>query len=251
LDRAKEVRDFLKRHNGDRGLLDRIEGLLNDLAPIVSVAGAVFVLYAFTEGKLVQVTLTSDLILQRILSRFESSGMKDALERILNKLTDPKMTNEIQDQVRKTQPRDPRGRFQERQPGDDPPGSQHEKQVCNRVRLHYPYFAEQVRLKRYDRRIGLPGQPPPPGLVLTDPVAKVDCIGSRSPDSGLILFEAKDSGPADFTNPGLTSGQRIVYPALVQSGGETIISKGPFKSGTVLPKGTRVRIITPGNLDQI
>ena len=258
LDRAKEVLEFLKRNDGDKGLIGKIEGLLREAAPIIGLAGAVFGLYIFARGKLVQTAIATGMgALPRILSRFESSGMKGQLERILNELTSPEMNRALEEQGRRIQNRGPGGKFQKVEPGkpgDEPherPGDAHEKEVCRRVQARYPLSAGQVRIKRYTTRTGFPGQPPPPGLVLADPLSKVDCVGSFSPTTGLVLFEAKESGPPDFTNPGLTAGQKIVYPALFEFGGEIVVGNGPFRARTVLPKGTRVRIITPANLHTI
>lgn len=252
LDRLREVIEYLKRNGGDASLIKRLEGLFSEAMKIATFAGAVFGLYMFVNGELIQVTLTSDLILQRILSRFESSGMKKALEKLLQEITDPKTTGEINKEIqRRQQGRDPKGKFQKPQPGDDPPGSQHEKSVCDLVKSRYPYYSDQVRVKRYAKAVGMPGQPVPTDPVISDPVAKVDCIGSRSKTSGLVLFEAKESGPPDFTNPGLTRAQIIVYPALDAMGGEVTARGGPFPIGTKLPKGTRVRIITPANIKDI
>ena len=253
LDRVKEVLDYLRKNGGDPGLIKKLEGLLAEAAKIVAIAGAVLGLYMFVKGRLVQIAIARGMVLPRILHRFETSGMKKALERILNELTDPKTTEPIKQEIRRTQPRKSSGRFDKKQPGDDPPGSQHEKRVCELVRQRYPYYAEQVRVKRYTKPLGLPGQPPPPGakLVIADPLAKVDCAGSYSKSGGLVLFEAKDTGPTDFTNPGLTRAQRTVYPALVDMGGEIVVPNGPFATGTILPKPTRVRIITPANINTI
>jgi hypothetical protein len=251
LDRLREVIEYLKRNGGDPGLIKKLEGLLFEAMKIAALAGAVFGLFMFVNGELVQVTITADLILQRILSRFESSGMKKALEKILREITDPRTTDPIKNEIKRTQGRDPKGKFQKRQPGDEPPGSQHERNVCDLVKQRYPYFSDQVRVKRYAQAIPLPGQPPPKKPVLSDPVSKVDCIGSRSRTGGYVLYEAKDSGPANFTNTGLTRAQRIVYPALVDWGGAIVARGGPFAIGTELPKGTRVRIITPANMNDI
>jgi hypothetical protein len=53
LDRAKEVLEFLKRNNGDRRLIQKIENLLREAAPIIGLAGAVLGLYVFAKGRLV------------------------------------------------------------------------------------------------------------------------------------------------------------------------------------------------------
>jgi outer membrane protein OmpA-like peptidoglycan-associated protein len=252
LDRAKEVVEYLKRNGGDQSLIKKLESLLWQAGPIVSLAGAVFGLYVFAKGKLVQVAVATGMgLLPRILHRFETSGMKETLERILSELTDPKTTGPIEQEIRRTQPRGPKGKFQKKEPEDEPPGSRHQMEVCRRVRQRYPFYAEEVKIKRYGPRGSLPGQPPAPGLILSDPPARVDCIGATSRTSGLVLFEAKESGPPNFLNLGLTASQRIVYPALLKFGGELVVSKGPFTAGTRLPKGTQVRIITPANLDDI
>ena len=252
LDWLREVINYLKRNGGDPGLIKKLEGLLFEAIKIATFAGAVFGLFMFVNGELIQVTITTDLILQRILSRFESSGMKKALEKILREITDPKTRDAIDKEIKRTQGRDPdTGKFKERQPGDEPPGSQHERNVCDLVKQRYRYFSDQVRIKRYAKAIGMPGQPPPKDPVPSDPVSKVDCIGSRWKDRGYVLYEAKDSGPADFTNPGLTPAQRIVYPALVNWGGLIHARGGPFPIGSKFPVGTRVRIITPANMNDI
>jgi len=259
LDRLKEVIEYLKRNGGDQSLIKKLEGLLFEAGKIATFAGAVFGLYAFINGQLVQVTVATGMVLPRILHRFETSGMKQALERILSEITDPKTTGPIEQEIRRTQPRGPTGKFEKKQPGDEPPGSQHQTEVCRRVRQLYPFYAEQVGIKRYSTPVGRPGQPPGRGLVLVDPVSKVDCIGSRSRTGGLVLYEAKDSGPPNFTNPGLTPAQKIVYPALIDWGGAVIArgrgsiigQGGDFEVGTQLPKGTRVRIITPANMNDI
>lgn len=244
--------EYLKRNGGDPSLIKKLEGLLAEAAKIATFAGAVFGLYVFAKGKLVQVAVATGMALPRILHRFETSGMKKALERILNELTDPKTTEPIKQEIRRTQPRSPKGKFEKKQPGDDPPGSQHEKNVCDRVRQRYPLYAEQIRIKRYAEAGGFPGSKPPKGkLVLSDPLSKVDCVGSKSRTEGLVLFEAKDSGPSDFTNPGLTPAQKIVYPEVEKHGGEVVVPNGPFAAGTVLPKRTRVLIITPANVNTI
>jgi hypothetical protein len=259
LDRLREVIEYLKRNGGDQSLIKKLEGLLFEAGKIATFAGAVFGLYVFINGQLVQVAAATGMVLPRILHRFETSGMKKALERILSEITDPKTTGPIEQEIRRTQPRGPEGKFEKKQPGDDPPGSQHQREVCRRVRQRYPFYAEEVKIKRYSAPVGLPGQAPRRGLVLSDPDARVDCIGSRSRTGGLVLYEAKDSGPPNFTNPGLTSSQRIVYPALVDWGGAVVArgrgsivgQGGDFEVGTQLPKGTRVRIITPANMNDI
>jgi hypothetical protein len=241
----------LKRNNGDQSLIQKIENLLREAASIISLAGAVLGLYVFAKGRLVQMIAATGMVLPRIKHRFETSGMKNQLERILRELTGPDINRAIEDEARRIQQRGPTGKFEKKQSGDEPPGSQHERAVCELVRRRFPFFAEQVKIKRFAPRSSFPGQPPSPGLVLSDPPVKVDCIGSMSPTSGLVLFEAKESGPPDFSNPGLTAGQRIVYPALVEYGGALVVSKGSFAAGTLLPSGTRVRIITPANLGDI
>jgi hypothetical protein len=208
---------------------------------------------------LVQIAVATGMVLPRILHRFVTSGMKEALERILNEITDPRTTDPIAQEIRRTQPRGPKGKFEKKQPGDEPPGSQHQREVCRRVRLRYPFYAEEVRLKRYGTPVGLPGRAPQGRPVLVYPISRVDCIGSRSRTGGLVLYEAKESGPPNFTNPGLTPAQKIVYPALVDSGGAVIArgrgsvigQGGDFVVGTELPIGTRVRIITPANMNDI
>ncbi len=249
---AERVRQFLKDNGGDQSLIDKLGGLLLKASAITGLAGAALGLFVFVNGELVQVVTVSDFVVQRILHRFLTSGMKEELERILRDLLDPKTTNAVENEIRRLQqPRGPGGKFEKRQPGQEPPGSAHEDEVCRRVRQRFPFFAEQVRVKRYAPRMGFPGQPPPAGLALSDPLVKVDCVGARSPTKGLVLFEAKESEPPDFSNPGLTAGQKIVYPELLKFGGEIVVSNGPFRAGTVLPKGTRVRIITPSNLNSI
>jgi hypothetical protein len=259
LDRLKEVIEYLKRNGGDQSLIKKLEGILFEAGKIATFAGAVFGLFVFINGQLAQVAAATGMVLPRILHRFETSGMKKALERILSEITDPKTTGPIEQEIRRTQPRGPTGKFEQKQPGDEPPGSQHQREVCRRVRQRYPFYAEEVRLKRYSTPAGPPGQAPRPGLVLSDPVSRVDCIGSRSRTGGLVLYEAKDSGPPNFTNPGLTSAQKIVYPSLVDRGGAVVArgrgsvigQGGDFEVGTQLPKGTRVRIITPANMNDI
>jgi hypothetical protein len=120
LDRAREVLEYLKRNGGDQGLIKKLEGLLFEAGKIATFAGAVFGLYIFAKGKLVQVAVATGMgLLPRILHRFETSGMKEALERILNELTDPKTTEPIKQEIRRTQPRAPKSALtecQERNP---------------------------------------------------------------------------------------------------------------------------------------
>ncbi|MER5917089.1 hypothetical protein ABT124_43775 [Streptomyces sp. NPDC001982] len=129
-----------------------------------------------------------------------------------------------------------------------PPGSSFEDEVCRRVARRYRYSARQVHVRRYAPAAGAPGTPGR-GLVIADPRAKVDCVGSDRRDGGLRLFEAKESGPPDFANPGLTANQRIVYPRLVDHGGEVAADRGPFAAGTRVPRGTRVVVVTPATID--
>jgi hypothetical protein len=147
--------------------------------------------------------------------------------------------------------RDPHGRFRRREPGQAPPGSTWEREVCRRVARRYRHSATQVHVKRYAPRGSFPGQPPPPGFVLSDPRAKVDCVGSHRLGGELRLYEAKESGPGDLTNPGLTGNQRITYADLQRRGGEVVATRGPFRIGTVIPAGTVVTIVTPQNISVV
>ena len=66
--------------------------------------------------------------------------MKNKLEQILRELTDPKMTNAAEEEVRKVQRRGPSGKFEKKQPGDEPPGSLHEGLVRT-----IPWFRAQLQ----------------------------------------------------------------------------------------------------------
>ncbi len=122
--------------------------------------------------------------------------------------------------------------------------------MCRRVAQRYRYSARQVHVRRFSPGVGMPGQPAH-SPVLVDQRAKVDCVGSDERGRGLRLFEAKSSGPADFTNPGLTPPQRFVYPDLLRYGGEVMADRGPFRGGTRLPQGTQVTIVTPATIDLV
>ncbi len=107
LDRAKELLEFLKRNSGDQRLIQKIESLLREAERIVALASAVLGLYVFANGRLVQVGRAYGIFL-RILHRFEISGMKDQLERILGELTNPRTTSGVQEEVRRIQRRGPK-----------------------------------------------------------------------------------------------------------------------------------------------
>lgn len=153
------------------------------------------------------------------------------------------------------QRRDQLGKFLPKKKGEAPPGSEFEEKVCRLVEEKFPFVARQVHIKRYTIRVGFPGQPKPSGLSLADPRAKVDCVATRflnpKTGKGLILFEAKESGPPNLTNPGLTASQKIVYPALEKYGGEIIVRANPFCLKYPIPKGTKVKIITPTNVQNL
>jgi len=153
------------------------------------------------------------------------------------------------------QGRDRLGKFLPKKKGEAPPGSEFEDRVCTLVEKNFLFVARQVHIKRYTTRVGFPGQPKPSGLVLADPRAKVDCVATRSLNpktgKGLILYEAKESGPPNFTNPGLTASQKVVYPSLEKYGGEIIVWAKPFCVTYPIPKGTKVKIITPRNVQNL
>lgn len=131
LDRAKEVLEFLKRNNGDQSLIQKIENLLREAASIISLAGAVLGLYVFAKGRLVQTIAATGMVLPRIVRRFETSGMKDQLERILSELTDPKTTEPIKQEIRRTQPRAPKSALTE----------------CEETNPTFPICAEQLDIE--------------------------------------------------------------------------------------------------------
>lgn len=132
--------------------------------------------------------------------------------------------------------RDARGRWQKPQPGDKPPGAPFEDVVCDRVRRAFPYSARSVHVRAFVVR----GQPH--GGMGSRVI--IDCVGSRRPDSGLRLFEAKSGGS-------LRRHQVFEYPRLERNGGIIVSDRGPYRAGQRIPAGTPVTIVTPANIDLI
>ena len=157
---GQEDAAYLQSVGGDPKLIERLKRLLDAAAPILGLAGAILGLYVFARGKLLQVALAERLFLVRILHRFETSGMKDQLERILRELTDPSLTRPLEEEVRRSQRRDPRGRFEKKEPGEEPPGRLHEKEVC-RGCANDILLSTTGEIRRYWPRMGMPGQPAP------------------------------------------------------------------------------------------
>lgn len=93
----------MKRNNGDQSLIQKMEKLLREATSIISLVGAVLGLYVFTKGRLVQMIAATGMVLPRIIRRFETSGMKDQLERILRELTGPDINRAIEDEARRIQ----------------------------------------------------------------------------------------------------------------------------------------------------
>ncbi len=262
IDRAKKILEALKRSGGDPGIIQKLESLIKEadvllgvLAPVLGFL--VFRTYIGSIGQLVSVG-ASHLAQVRAINRFYNQirDLEEILQDITDLINDPAVTSELPVPVEPSELPVPVEPQEESPPDRDPfkEGKDFETQECEKVAARFTFYAKQVKVKAYKPAIGMPGQNPNK-LVLSDPYAKVDCIGSFSRTKNLQLFEIKLSGPPDFKNKGLTANQAIVYPCLKKYGGEIVSSGkgrgnkgiGDFKKGTKLPKGTTVKIITPEN----
>ncbi|WP_327433330.1 hypothetical protein [Streptomyces sp. NBC_01236] len=256
-----DVGDLLHRARGVLALATRagVTGLA--VVGLAAAVGAVGRLVPLIYGPGVSGHLVFDAVAGKLSLRLLASGAavhQGVLQSRARALMQPEwgqLEQQLRELVRyeaqaREQTRNARGQFQQKQQGDEPPGSSFEDEVCGRVARRFRYSAHRVHVRRYGTGGGFPGAPVR-GPVLVDPRVVVDCVGSGRSDRGLRLFEAKASGPGDLTNPGLTGGQRIVYGELPRYGGRIVVDAGPFAQGTLLPRGTVVTVVTPANIDLV